>query len=138
MSAIRISKPRCFLLYALAPDGVGAAQANRQFNDFIADRSLPLVVFHDHFIGRPGGVAIFYAETARDREALAQATGLEGWTVELRPLIFSFSPAAFDAQIAFTLRQYRGVDWESAQRERRPRYGDPVREAETASEIEED
>jgi hypothetical protein len=131
---LRITKPRCVLVYALAPDALPAAEANRQFNDFIADRRLPLVVYHDHFIGRPGGLALFYAETVAEREALVRAEGLTGWEVQLHPLIFSHSPAAFDEQIAFTLRAYRGQDWEALQKERRPAYGNPAREADTAEE----
>jgi hypothetical protein len=43
--AKRIAKPRCFLLYALAPDGLPAAEANRVLNEFIADRGLPLALY---------------------------------------------------------------------------------------------
>jgi hypothetical protein len=57
--AKRIRKPRCFLLYALAPSDLPAAEANRILNAFIADPHLPLAVFHDHFIGQPGGIIIF-------------------------------------------------------------------------------
>jgi hypothetical protein len=45
---------------------------------------------------------------------------LAGWQVEIQPLIFSHSPSAFDAQIAFTLKAYCGVDWETLQEEARP------------------
>lgn len=134
--AKRIRKPRCFLLYALAPSGLPAAEANRILNAFIADPHLPLAVFHDHFIGQPGGIIIFYVETAAEREALLAQTYLEGWHVEIQPLIFSHSPSALDAQIAFTLRAYRGVDWETLQKDNRPAYGNPNREAETAEEEE--
>lgn len=51
-------------------------------------------------------------------------------------IIFSYSPAAFDEQTAFTVREYRGQDWEKLQREKRPSYGNPIREAETAAEEE--
>ena len=132
----QVRKPRCFLVYALAPDGLAAAEANRIFNEFVADRSLPLAIYHDHFIGRPGGVALFYVEGAQERDALYGQRHLAGWQVDVRPLIFSFSPAAFDEQIAFTLKQYRGADWEELQKEKRPSYGrNPGREAETATEI---
>ncbi|GEM_PF-1078594 len=134
----RIRKPRCVLVYALAPEGTSPAQANRQFNQFVADRSLPLVLFHDHFIGEPGGVALFFVETPQERAMLAQCPGLAGWQVEVRPLIFSYSPAAFDEQIAFTLRAYREAEWEALRQERRPAYGNPAREAETAQEEDED
>lgn len=132
----RIRKPRCFLLYALAPGEMPAAEANRILNDFIGDPSLPLAIFHDHFVGRPGGVVIFYVETTEERDALLAQSYLDGWRVEIQPLIFSYSPAAFDEQIAFTLRAYRGVDWATLQREQRPSYGNPGREAETAEEDE--
>ncbi len=131
---IRITKPRCFLVYALAPEGMSPAEANRQLNAFVADEKLPLVLFHDHFIGQPGGIAVFFVETAEERKALTGCRSLEGWHIEIRPLIFSYNPAAFDEQIAYTLRQYRGRDWEELQREKRPAYGNPAREAETATE----
>lgn len=129
-----VRKPRCFLVYALAAEGVAPAAANRIFNEYVADPQLPLVLFHDHFIGRPGGVAIFFVETAAEREALYESTRLADWHVEVQPLIFSYSPAAFDEQIAFTLKAYRNADWELLQQEERPAYGNPRREAETAAE----
>ena len=130
----RFMKPRCYLVYALAPESLPAADANRIFNAFIADRRLPLVVFHDHFIGRAGGVAIFYIEDERGRDALLEQRHLDGWHIEYRPMIFSSSPAAFDEQVAFTLKAYRGLNWELLQKEKRPRYGDPGREVETVDE----
>lgn len=132
--ARRIRKPRCFLLYALAPADLPAAEANRMLNEFIGDARLPLAVFHDHFIGQPGGVVVFYVQDAQERDALLSQSHLPGWHVEIQPLVFSYSPAAFDAQTSFTLRAYRGVDWEALQKENRPAYGDPGREAETAEE----
>jgi len=130
-----VNKPRCFLVYALAPDGTLPSEANRIFNEFVGDRSLPLVLFHDHFIGKPGGIAIFYIENTEEREALFNAKHLSGWNVEIRPLIFSYSPSAFDEQIAYTLSAYRGEDWQSLRSEERPSYGhNPRLEAETAQE----
>ena len=129
-----IKKPRCFLVYALAPKGFSARDANLIFNTFVGDRNLPLAVFHDHFIGQPGGVAIFYVETPEERDILLAQKHLDGWRVEYQPLIFSHSPSAFDEQIAFTLRAYRGLNWDILQKAERPSYGDPIREAETAEE----
>ena len=114
----RLSKPHCFLVYALAPDGAAPPEANRLFNRFIADRALPLVIYHDHFIGQPGGFAVFYAATPQEQEALLASQTLRGWRVEIHPLVFSDSPAGFDDQTAFTLRQYRGIDWDRLRRER--------------------
>ncbi len=132
--AKRIRKPRCFLLYALAPSGLPAAEANRILNTFIGDPALPMAIFHDHFIGQPGGVVIFYVETAEERDALLSQNYLVSWHVEIQPLIFSYSPAAFDEQTAFTLRAYRSLNWEMLQKEKRPSYGNPSHEAETAEE----
>ena len=132
--AKRISKPRCFLLYAIAPSGLPASEANRILNAFIGDPTLPLAIFHDHFIGQPGGLVLFYVETTAERDALITQTYLEGWNVEIQPLIFSHSPSAFDEQIAFTLRAYRGMNWDTIQKEQRPSFGNPSREAETAQE----
>jgi len=132
--ARRTRHPRCFLLYALAPRGLPASEANRLFNEFIGDRRLPLALFHDHFIGQPGGIAIFFVAAPEERDALLDLGHLAGWEVQVRPLIFSSSPSAFDEQIAFTLNAYRGLDWEVLQRQKRPRYGSASREAETAQE----
>jgi len=131
---VRLKKPRCFLVYALAPEGLSPAQVNQIFNAYIGDRSLPLVLFHDHFIGQLGGMAIFYAETESEREALYQSNRLDGWDVKIHPLIYAHSPAAFDEQTAYTLRAYRDVNWDVLRQEKRPRYGDPNREAETGEE----
>ena len=135
-NATSTKKPRCYLVYALAPENLSAAEANRIFNTFVADTSLPLALYHDHFIGERGGVGLFFVESSSEQDALFSNRHLEGWRVDFRPLIFSFSPSAFDAQIAFTLKQYRNEDWEGLQREKRPAYGNPREEAETASEDE--
>lgn len=132
--AKRIQKPRCFLVYALAPETMTAAEANQVFNNFIGDSNLPLAVYHDHFIGQPGGVAIFFVETTQERDVLLNQKHLDGWQVDYQPLIFSYSPSAFDEQTAFTLNAYRGVNWEDLQKEQRPSFGNPRQEAETAEE----
>ena len=136
MKGSRVTKPRCFLIYALAPESISPSEANRQFNNLIGDAAMPLALFHDHFIGQPGGFAIFFAENETQRRALGRCQELlGGWKVEVRPLIFSYSPAAFDEQIALTLKAYRGLSWEMLQRERRPLYGNPAYEAEVAAEM---
>jgi hypothetical protein len=58
---------RCFLVYALAPEGTTAREANDLLNEYVEDRRRGIVVFHDHFTGKPhGGVAVF---DVRDEEA---------------------------------------------------------------------
>ncbi len=134
MDITRLRHPRCFLVYALAPDEVSPGEANQIFNAFIADRSLPLPVFHDHFIGRPGGVAVFFAASEEERQALVGADHLKGWKVEIRPLIYARNPAGFDEQTSFTLRAYRGLSWNQVRTEDRPTYGDPHREVDSGQE----
>ena len=41
---------------------------------------------------------------------------------------------AIDEQPAFRRNAYRGVDWDSLQRDERPSFGNPLREAETGEE----
>lgn len=121
-------------MHALAPAGCTPEQSNRLFNQFITDPAKGLVLFHDHFIGAPGGVAVFFIESPEEREAIMTAGPLIDWTIDVRPLIFSHSPAAFDEQIRYTLEAYRDADWEVLRREQRPRYGDPARETATGEE----
>ncbi|MCG8349482.1 MAG: hypothetical protein MI924_17080 [Chloroflexales bacterium] len=136
MSHIRPLKPRCYLVYALAPEQVTAAQANAAFNALVADQTLPLVLFHDHFLGQPGGMAIFYVATPAERDTLITTApaALPHWRVDVQPLIFAYNPAAFDEQTAFTLRTYRATDWDTLRQIKRPAYGNPVQESETAAE----
>ncbi len=131
---MKFSKPRCVLVYAVAPEGLSARDVNATFNEFVADRSLPLVLFHDHFLGVRGGVAVFYVTSQDERERLESSTVLAGWKVDFRPLIFSFSPSAFDEQIAYTMQAYREADWTALQQEKRPAYTNPIEEADTAEE----
>lgn len=131
---MKFTKPRCVLVYATAPAGLSARDTNDVFNAFIADRSLPLVLFHDHFLGVRGGVAVFYVTSQEERDSLEASKVLDGWQVVFHPLIFSFSPSAFDEQIAYTMQAYRGADWAAIQQEKRPSYTNPVLEAETAEE----
>ena len=136
MTTNRARRPRCYVLYALAPEGMAMRAANDGINALVGDKTLPLAIFHDHFLDRPGGLAVFYVQYGTEIEALDDgiARHLDGWLAETRPLIFSHSPAAFDEQIAYTLRTYRDEDWAVVQTLNRPAYGNPAREAETGIE----
>jgi len=129
-------RPRCYILWATAPDGTTMRAANDCINDLVGDRSLPLAVFHDHFLDRAGGIVVFQIEDAGQARTLGEGISrhLSGWQVETRPLIFSHSASAFDEQIAYTLRTYRNEDWSQLRTISRPRYGDPSREAQTGIE----
>ena len=131
---MRFRKPRCVLVYAIAPDGIKPPEANQAINAMAADPNLPLILWHDHFLGRLGGVLLFFVENEVERDKLKNTDHLTGWHVELRPLIFSFNPAAFDEQIAYTMKAYRGQEWETIQKEKRPSYGNPRQEVLSAQE----
>jgi len=135
-NAVPTNKSRCYLVYALAPEGVRAAEANRIINEMTADEGLPLALWHDHFIGQAGGSIIFYVENQSEQKALFENEHLDGWQVDYRPLVFSFSPSAFDAQTGFTLKQYRATDWGKLRTKERPNYGERnvSQEAETGEE----
>lgn len=100
---------RCILVYALAPEGTSAREANDQLNEYVADRRRGLAVWHDHFIGAHGGAVVFDVRSDEE-EALLEDTGpLEDWQLSVHPLTFSLSAVGFSAQTSFTLEQYRGV-----------------------------
>jgi hypothetical protein len=103
---------RCHLVYALAPDGLPAGEANRLFNEYIGDDRRGLVVYHDHFIGRHGGVAVFEIRTDEERDLLSDPGPLAGWTIDSHPLVFSLTGVGFGAQARFTLERYRGTTLE--------------------------
>jgi hypothetical protein len=113
-------KERCHLVYLLAPEGVDARKANELLNEYIGDRSRGLVVFHDHFIGRHGGVAVFELRSDDEEAKLADPGPLEGWQIESYPLTFSRSAVGFVAQTDFTLRAYRDVDLAQLVEDERP------------------
>ena len=129
-------KPRLFLLYTIAPEGFHPSKANQVINNLIASDDTPLCIYHDHFLGQPGGIAIFDVKHLDEVDKLAQAINdnLPDWNSDLKPLIFSFNPAAFDQQIAYTTSAYGKQDWNALKQEKRPSYGDPRKEVETASE----
>jgi hypothetical protein len=102
-------KERCFLVYALAPDGVTAREANDLLNDYIADRRRGLAVWHDHFIDVHGGVVVLDVRSDEEQTLLGEPGPFAGWRLAVHPLTFSLSGVGFAAQTSFTLESYRGV-----------------------------
>ncbi len=100
-------RERCYLVYALAPLGINARQANELFNEYIGDHARGLAVYHDHFIGRHGGLAVFEVTTEEQKAKLDGP--LEDWEVTSYPLTYSRTAVGFVAQAEFTLRAYRDV-----------------------------
>ena len=103
---------RCHLVYALAPPGTSARQANDLLNEYVADRSRGLAVWHDHFIGVHGGAVVLEVHDEQEEALLAEPGPLDGWAVTSHPLTFSLTGVGFSAQTAFTLESYRDVSLE--------------------------
>jgi hypothetical protein len=96
------------MVVGYAPLLMSVPEANDTFNAFVADARNGLALFHDHFVGAPGGVAIFSVETPEQLAALPAPPGLAGWDLRIHPLIFSDSAVRFLYQIDFTMTVYRG------------------------------
>jgi hypothetical protein len=62
--------PRCYLIYARAPEHITAAEANDLLNSYVADERRGLAVFHDHFTGRPHGGFVVLDVRTEDELAL--------------------------------------------------------------------
>ena len=100
---------RCILVYALAPAGTRAREANDQLNEYVADRRRGLAVWHDHFIGAHGGAVVLDVRSDEEEALLEDPGPLAGWQLSVHRLTFSLSAIGFSAQTSFTLEQYRGV-----------------------------
>jgi hypothetical protein len=100
---------RCYLVHALAPAGTSARRANDLLNEYVADRSRGLAVWHDHFVGEHGGAIVLDVRDEREEARLADPGPLDGWQLSVHALTFSLSAVGFAAQTSFTLEQYRGV-----------------------------
>jgi hypothetical protein len=98
---------RCWLIYAIAPEGMSAHDANDALNLYISDPARGIPVVHDHFTGTPhGGFVVLFTRDEQELGSLDDRGPLAGWTVERHALVFSLTPVGFDAQVAFTLENY--------------------------------
>jgi len=100
---------RCFLVYAIAPEGTTAREASDHLNEYVADRRRGLAVWHDHFIGVHGGAVALDVRSSEEEALLDDPGPLAGWSISTHPLTFSLSAVGFAAQTSFTLEQYRDV-----------------------------
>jgi len=103
---------RCYLVYALAPAGTSARDANDRLNEYVADERRGLAAWHDHFVGAHGGAVVLDVRSPEEEALLGDSGPLEGWSLSIHPLTFSLSAVGFSAQTSFTLEQYRGVTLE--------------------------
>ncbi len=97
------------LVYALAPEGTAAREANDRLNEYLADRERGLAVWHDHFVGAHGGAVVLDVHSDEEQALLDDPGPLTGWQLTVHPLAFSLSAVGFAAQTSFTLERYRGV-----------------------------
>ena len=103
-------KRRCHLVYALAPEHIGAREANDRLNEYIADRRRGIAVFHDHFTGRPhGGIAVWEIRSEEEEALLLEPGSLRGWELRTHPLMYSLAAGGFAALIELNLERYAGT-----------------------------
>lgn len=96
-------------MYALAPEGTTAREANDQLNEYVADPRRGVAVWHDHFVGAHGGAVVLDVRSEEEHARLDDPGPLAGWRIAVHPLTFSLSAVGFAAQTSFTLESYRGV-----------------------------
>lgn len=89
---------------------MSARAANDALNEYIGDRRRGVIVFHDHFTGKPhGGVAVWDVRSDEEQALLDDPGQLAGWDVRAHPLTFSLASAGFAAQMDFTIEAYGGT-----------------------------
>jgi len=82
---------RCYLVYALAPEGTSPREANDLLNAYVADDSRGLAVWHDHFIGAHGGAVVLHVRSDAERALLEDPGPLAGWRLAVHPLMYSLT-----------------------------------------------
>ncbi|HYZ88800.1 MAG TPA: hypothetical protein VE620_05850 [Myxococcales bacterium] len=100
---------RCVLVYALAPEGTSAREANDRLNEYVAERQRGLAVWHDHFVRVHGGAVVLDVRSDEEEALLDDPGPLARWQLSVHPLTFSLSAVGFAAQTSFTLERYREV-----------------------------
>jgi hypothetical protein len=111
---------RCHLVFALAPENMPVRDATRLLNEYVAEGRRGLPVFHDHFVDRPGGVAVFHVRDEDELAALEEPGPLAGWSLDVQPLRFSLTGLGFEAQLEFTLDRYAGTSLARLRAEEEP------------------
>jgi hypothetical protein len=98
---------RCWIVSGYAPAGATMAEANDQFNAFVADARKGPLLFHDHFADARGGIAIFAPEAPEELAALKDPGPLSAWEIRIHPLIFAEGAIGFLFQVDYTMIAYR-------------------------------
>ena len=102
--------PRCYVVYAVAPERTPAREANDLLNAYIEAAARGLPVFHDHFTGEPhGGIAVLEVRNEDQEAQLADPGPLAGWQIATHALTFSLTGVGFVAQTELTTEEYGGT-----------------------------
>src|SRR5437762_11508193 len=103
-------RSRCFLVYAVAPEGMSARDANVLLNEYIGQSGRGLIVSHDHFIGKPHrGLAVCEVGSDDEEVRLADPGPVDGWELTIRRLTFSVTATRFVALADCTFRNAGGT-----------------------------
>ena len=86
-----------------------AREANDRLNEYVADATRGIAVWHDHFVGSHGGSAVLDVRSEEEHARLDDPGPLDGWRIAVHPLTFSLSAVGFTAQTTFTVENYGGV-----------------------------
>jgi hypothetical protein len=102
-----VAFPRCYFVYAVAPKGTPARDANDLLNAYIEAAGRGLHIFHDHFTGEPhGGIAVLEVRNDAEEAQLAEPGPLAGWEIAIHALTFSLTGVGFVAQTELTIEGY--------------------------------
>lgn len=108
-------KSRCYLVYGIAPDRINAKKANYSLNEWIKNKALGKIIYHEHFANKPlGGIAVFEMNSQEEidylkQESKNQDSFLFGWNLTYHPMLHSTNTERFVFQTQYTLSSYRGV-----------------------------
>jgi len=91
-------KEKCYAVIAFAPKNMSLHDADTVFNEFISDSSRGTVLYHDHFVGRAGGIAIFHVSSEGELRQLQNESCLNGWDVMICPLTFTENLSSFSTK----------------------------------------
>jgi hypothetical protein len=100
---------RCFLMYALVPEGTTAREANDRLNEYVADSWRGLWSGTTTWSARTAARSCSTSARRRSGRYSMIPGPLAGWEMAVDPLTFSLSAVGFAAQTSFTLESYRGV-----------------------------
>jgi hypothetical protein len=100
---------RWFLMYALAPEGTTAREANDRLNEYVADSRRGLWSGTTTSSVRTAARSCSTSARRRSGRCSMIPGPVAGWEMSVHPLTFSLSAVGFAAQTSFTLESYRGV-----------------------------